>query len=117
MRRCCRRRRRKRAFSLRSCSFSWTTGSRRRPFGPRGLASAFNEPARRARRHSAKCEEYRPSRPHRTLPSPVPRANHDCFTAPHDDDDVLVGIKASEYSTTVPPKTARREVRLLMKRG
>ena len=51
--------------------------------------------------------------------SPLPGcqyANHDCFTAPHDD-DVLVGIKASEYFTTVPPKTARRGVRLLMKRG
>ena len=99
VRRCCRARRRKRAFSLRSCSFSWTTGSRRRPFGPRGLASAFNEPARRARRHSARCEEYRPSRPYRTLPSPVLRANSDRFTAPQVDEDVEVGIHASEAST------------------
>ena len=39
------------------------------------------------------------ARPHRTLPSPVLRANHDCFTAPQVDEDIEVGIHASEAST------------------
>ena len=42
-----------------------------------------------------------------TLPSPVLWANSDRFTAPHDDDEVEVGIRASSYSTAVPPNTAR----------
>ena len=40
----CSSRCRRRAFSLRSCSFSTVTGSRPRPLGPRGLASAFSDP-------------------------------------------------------------------------
>ena len=44
----CSSRCRRRAFSLRSCSFSTVTGSRPRPLGPRGLVSAFSDPSRRA---------------------------------------------------------------------
>ena len=69
----CSRRRRRRAFSLRKRSFSLATGSRRRPWGPRGLANACNEPSRRARRQAVSCEEYRPSRRSKAPISPGAR--------------------------------------------
>ena len=44
-------------------------------------------------------------------------AHHsDRFTAPQVEDDEEVGIKASSYSTAVPPNTARRGIRRLVKR-
>ena len=49
-------------------------------------------------------------------PPPVLWANSDRFTAPQVDDDVEVGIKASSYSTAVPPNTARMDFRRLLKR-
>ena len=56
-----------------SRSFSLATGSRRRPWGPRALANACNEPSRRARRQAVSCEEYRPSRRSKAPTSPGAR--------------------------------------------
>ena len=69
----CSNRRRNLAFSLRSCSFSTATSSRRRPLGPRGLDSALSVPSRRARRHWVNCEEYNTSRRSRAPTSPGAR--------------------------------------------
>ena len=58
---------------MRKRSFSPATGSRRRPWGPRGLANACKVPSRRARRQAVSCEEYRPSRRSKAPTSPGAR--------------------------------------------
>ena len=78
----CSRRPRRRAFSLRKRSLSLATGSRRRPWGPRGVANACNEPSRRARRQAASCEEYRPSRRSKAPTSPGAPGRHRLLPVP-----------------------------------